>query len=106
MGAVGTPSAFPAGAVFCSPAPAASASRNRLAMILFIWLYSKYITAIGLYGSRTTKMARGWESKSVEAQIDMAQSRTPRVTGSELSTAQVTLLREKENILLSRTRVL
>jgi hypothetical protein len=51
-------------------------------------------------------MARGWESKSVEAQIDMAQSRTPRVTGSELSTAQVTLLREKENISLSRTRVL
>jgi Tfp pilus assembly protein PilN len=51
-------------------------------------------------------MARGWESKSVEAQIEMAQSRLPRVTGQALSTAQVTLMREKENTLLSRTRVL
>ena len=51
-------------------------------------------------------MARGWESKSVEEQIEMAQSRSPRVTGPALSTAQITLVREKENTLLSRTRVL
>ena len=50
-------------------------------------------------------MARGWESKSVEAQMEAAQSRPFRVMGSELSAAQITLVREKENILLSRTRV-
>jgi hypothetical protein len=51
-------------------------------------------------------MARGWESKSVESQIEAAQSRPPRVTGSELSMAQITQVRERENIRLSRTRVL
>ena len=51
-------------------------------------------------------MARGWESKSVEEQMDMAQSRSPRVTGPVLNTAQINLVREKENTLLSRTRVL
>jgi hypothetical protein len=51
-------------------------------------------------------MARGWESKSVEEQMDMAQSRSPRVTGPALNAAQITLVREKENTLLSRTRVL
>jgi hypothetical protein len=50
-------------------------------------------------------MARGWESKSVEAQIEAAQSR-PRAMGSELSMAQITQVRERENIQLSRTRVL
>jgi len=52
------------------------------------------------------QMARGWESKSVEEQIEMARSRQPRVTGPVLSAAQITLMREKENIQLSRTRVL
>ena len=51
-------------------------------------------------------MARGWESKSVEEQMEMAQSRSPRGKGPALSTAQITLVREKENLLLSRTRVL
>ena len=51
-------------------------------------------------------MARGWESKSVESQIEMAQSRSLKVTGPALSAAQITLIRERENILLSRTRVL
>ena len=51
-------------------------------------------------------MARGWESKSVESQIEMAQSRSLKVTGPALNTAQITLIRERENILLSRTRVL
>ena len=51
-------------------------------------------------------MARGWESKSVESQIEMAQSRSLKVTGPALSAAQITLVRERENILLSRTRVL
>ena len=52
------------------------------------------------------QMARGWESKSVESQIEMAQSRSLKVTGPALSSAQITLVRERENILLSRTRVL
>jgi hypothetical protein len=51
-------------------------------------------------------MARGWESKSVESQIESAQSRPPRPIGETLSAAEVKLLREKENLNLSRTRVL
>ena len=51
-------------------------------------------------------MARGWESKSVESQIEAAQSRMPRVTGHEPSAVQIKLVRERENIVLSRTRVL
>lgn len=50
-------------------------------------------------------MAKGWESKSVEAQIDMAE-RHPRAIVDEVADpAKVELIRQKENILLSRTRV-
>jgi hypothetical protein len=49
-------------------------------------------------------MARGWESKSVEAQIDMAEA--PLSAESKtLSPETIELLRKKETILLSRTRV-
>ena len=52
-------------------------------------------------------MARGWESKSVEAQIDMAEQ---HVRGAALKTKQdpdkLNLIRQKESLLLSRTRVL
>ena len=53
-------------------------------------------------------MARGWESKSVEEQIEAAQSRPLRGVrqDTELSAAQMSLVREKENLTLSRTRVL
>ena len=53
-------------------------------------------------------MARGWESKSVEEQIESAQSRPPRGMrqGIALTAAQISLVREKENLTLSRTRVL
>ena len=53
-------------------------------------------------------MARGWESKSVEEQIELAQSRPLRGVrqGIGLSAAQISLVREKENLTLSRTRVL
>lgn len=51
-------------------------------------------------------MARGWESKSVEEQIDAAQSRAPKPTGDEPSAAQIKVMRERENILLSRTRIM
>ena len=49
-------------------------------------------------------MARGWESKSVEAQIDMAEYHSA-VKPKVLSQATLELLRKKESILLSRTRV-
>jgi hypothetical protein len=49
-------------------------------------------------------MARGWESKSVEAQIESAEPHTP--AGVERSSAEISLIRERENLRLSRTRVL
>jgi hypothetical protein len=50
-------------------------------------------------------MARGWESKSVEAQIDMAEDRRAVQAGGVQTTETLELIRKKENILLSRTRV-
>lgn len=52
-------------------------------------------------------MARGWESKSVEAQIDMAGQHTHgAVLRKKHDPQQLELIRQKETILLSRTRVL
>ena len=49
-------------------------------------------------------MARGWESKSVEAQIESAEEKNSASShGPE--PAQVELLRKKENLQLSVTRV-
>ena len=52
-------------------------------------------------------MARGWESKSVEAQIDAAEVHI-HSAAIENTPSPETLqaIRQKENILLSRTRVL
>ena len=50
-------------------------------------------------------MARGWESKSVEAQIDMAEDRSAVARAKILSEETLDLLRKKESILMSRTRV-
>jgi len=50
-------------------------------------------------------MARGWESKSVEAQIDAADSRKSAVLINSPTPEQLESLRKRENILLSRTRV-
>ena len=50
-------------------------------------------------------MARGWESKSVEAQIDMAEYRSAAAQAKVLSQETLDLLRKKESILMSRTRV-
>jgi hypothetical protein len=51
-------------------------------------------------------MARGWESKSVEAQIDMAEAHRPFTQQQTApSPESLELLRKKETILLSRTRV-
>jgi len=49
-------------------------------------------------------MARGWESKSVEAQIDMADA--PRAVAAEKLTPEaLAQIRKKESLMLSRTRV-
>ncbi len=50
-------------------------------------------------------MARGWESKSVEAQIDAAEARKSAVLLNSPAPEQLESIRKKENILLSRTRV-
>ncbi|SPE42626.1 conserved hypothetical protein [Candidatus Sulfopaludibacter sp. SbA3] len=52
-------------------------------------------------------MARGWESKSVEAQIDAAQVHIhSAVLEKTQNPEMLELTRKKETILLSRTRVL
>jgi len=51
-------------------------------------------------------MARGWESKSVESQIDMAEARRPIPVGVVQTPAALEAIRKKEGILLSRTRVI
>ena len=50
-------------------------------------------------------MARGWESKSIADQMESAQTRPQRKTGIPLSADQLKVIREKENLMLSRTRV-
>ncbi|HZT33439.1 MAG TPA: hypothetical protein VFA33_26360 [Bryobacteraceae bacterium] len=50
-------------------------------------------------------MARGWESKSVESQIESAANERKSPSPEELDPAQLELLRKKETLLLSRTRV-
>ncbi|HEY2016487.1 MAG TPA: hypothetical protein VGH38_23445 [Bryobacteraceae bacterium] len=50
-------------------------------------------------------MARGWESKSVEAQIDAAEIHRSALIPKEPSPESLVLIRKKETILLSRTRV-
>jgi hypothetical protein len=52
-------------------------------------------------------MARGWESKSVEAQIDAAEAHLhSAVLQKTLNPKMLETIRKKETILLSRTRVL
>jgi pyruvate dehydrogenase complex dehydrogenase (E1) component len=50
-------------------------------------------------------MARGWESKSVEAQIESAAGKETAHREPELTSEQIQLLRDRENLELSRTRV-
>ena len=52
-------------------------------------------------------MARGWESKSVEEQIDMAgQSPRSAATHRMPDPGQLDAIRRKENLVLSRTHVM
>jgi len=50
-------------------------------------------------------MARGWESKSVEAQIDAAENHRGASPENAPSPEQLELIRKRETIVLSRTRV-
>jgi hypothetical protein len=50
-------------------------------------------------------MARGWESKSVETQIDMAEARSASPSAKEITPAALVVLRKRESLLLSRTRI-
>ena len=51
-------------------------------------------------------MARGWESKSVEAQIDMAEQHHRGAALNTPDAETLSVIRQKESILLSRTRVI
>ncbi|HEY6392311.1 MAG TPA: hypothetical protein VIX89_13580, partial [Bryobacteraceae bacterium] len=51
-------------------------------------------------------MARGWESKSVEDQIESAEARRAATRGKQLTAMEAERIRQREHLLLSRTRVL
>lgn len=51
-------------------------------------------------------MARGWESKSVESQIESAERRRVESERARISQDQLNRQRERESLQLSRTRVL
>jgi hypothetical protein len=50
-------------------------------------------------------MARGWESKSVEEQIDMAESRRAKAAETKRTAAELVEIRKRESLILSRTRI-
>jgi hypothetical protein len=50
-------------------------------------------------------MARGWESKSVEAQIDMAEAMSAAAPAKRLTFEALEQVRKRESLKLSRTRV-
>jgi hypothetical protein len=51
-------------------------------------------------------MARGWASKSVEAQIDVAAERSAALRAEVVSRETLDLQRKRESLLMSRTRVM
>ncbi len=51
-------------------------------------------------------MARGWESKSIESQIEDARSSRPDAARRQMSPAEAETSRRRESLLLTRTRVL
>ena len=50
-------------------------------------------------------MARGWESKAVEAQVEMAEARATS-NKAQLTAEELEKSRQRESLLLSRSRVL
>jgi flagellar biosynthesis regulator FlaF len=51
-------------------------------------------------------MARGWESKSVEEQIEAAEDRANQARAQKLNDQDVAAQKERESLELSRTRVM
>jgi hypothetical protein len=51
-------------------------------------------------------MARGWESKEIEAQIESAESKRVAVRGAQLTDEQIRIQQQRESLEMSRTRVL
>ena len=51
-------------------------------------------------------MARGWESKSIESQIEAAEERKSAARAAEIDAAQAERKRQRDSLLLSRTRIL
>jgi hypothetical protein len=51
-------------------------------------------------------MARGWESKAVESQIEAAETRAAHAPQPQLSGDELRVERERESLELSRTRVM
>ena len=62
--------------------------------------------SIGAAGAYNEDIARGWESKSVEAQIDVAEDPSDAPTLKTHAPETLELIRKKETILLSRIRVI
>jgi hypothetical protein len=52
------------------------------------------------------EVARGWESKSIESQVEEAESRRESKQRPEITAAEAEKVRRRESLLLSRTRVL
>lgn len=50
-------------------------------------------------------MAKGWESKAVEAQVEDSKTKAPGKTKPQLTPEQVENRRRKQVLLLARTRV-
>ena len=50
-------------------------------------------------------MARGWESKEIESQIEAAEARASQARRPQLSPEELRVERERESLELSRTRV-
>jgi molecular chaperone GrpE (heat shock protein) len=51
-------------------------------------------------------MARGWESKAVESQMEAAATRSEQSKVNQVQAAELSRQRERESLELSRTRVL
>jgi len=54
---------------------------------------------------RARIMARGWESKSIESQVEAVESRREGRQRPQISAAEAEKIRLRESLLLSRTRV-
>ncbi len=50
-------------------------------------------------------MARGWESKSIESQMESAESRRSGARSGPVDPVEAERARQRESLLLSRTRI-